>query len=173
MSATDNSLHDEISTIYSDHHRWLFGWLRKKLGCSHHASDVVQDTFLRIISSRDALLGVREPRAFLTTTAKHLLVDQARRKLIEQTYLSELALCIDDMAGYPSSEEIVIAVQALEEISTALEAISAKARDAFLLHYLDDQSHAAISVHLGVSTRMVQKYLVQALVQCQKIGKSK
>ncbi|WP_269147395.1 sigma factor, partial [Herbaspirillum lusitanum] len=39
-----------MHSFYSSHHGWLFGWLRKKLGCTHNAADVAQDTFVRIIA---------------------------------------------------------------------------------------------------------------------------
>lgn len=156
-----------MHAFYSSHHGWLFGWLRKKLGCSHNAADMAQDTFLRIIASRDALIGMREPRAYLTTTAKRLMLDRARRQVIEQAYLAELAIAAETIAGYPDPEEILLAVEALEQISYALQAVPDNARDAFLLHYLDGRTHAEVATRLGVSTRMVQKYLVQALVKCR------
>ncbi|MCW5298773.1 sigma-70 family RNA polymerase sigma factor [Herbaspirillum lusitanum] len=156
-----------MHSFYSSHHGWLFGWLRKKLGCAHNAADVAQDTFVRIIASRDALLGVQEPRAYLTATAKRLMVDRARRQMIEQSYLAELALTMEQAEGYPGPEEILLAVEALEQISAALQSVAAKAREAFLLHYLDGRTHAEVAAALGVSTRMVGKYLVQVLVKCR------
>ncbi|NHZ32509.1 sigma-70 family RNA polymerase sigma factor [Massilia rubra] len=156
-----------VHALYGAHHRWLFGWLRNKLGCAHNAADVAHDTFLRIIASRDALLGVEQPRAWLATTAKRLIVDRARRQALEQSYLAELALLAEVLPCYPSPDETLMALQALDQIGAALQALSAKAREAFLLHYLDQQSHAAIATRLGVSTRMVRKYLVQALLACR------
>lgn len=165
---------DSIAELYQNHHAWLYGWLRKKLGCADNAADVAHDTFMRIITSRNALLGsslsIDEPRAYLTTTAKRLLVDRARRKLLEETYLAEMAFAAETIPGYPSPEEILIALQALEQISLALERVSAKAREAFLLHYLEGQTHAMIASHLGVSTKMIQKYLIQSLLQYRTIA---
>lgn len=160
-------LQQEVHALYADHHGWLYGWLRKKMGCAHNAADVAHDTFLRIIASRDALFGIQEPRAYLTTTAKRLLVDRARRQLIEQAYLAELALASESLPGYPSPEETLATLQALERVGEALHRLAANAREAFLMHYLDGCTHAVIAQHLGVSTRMVQKYLVQALLHCR------
>lgn len=168
MSAVQPTLQQQVHALYSEHHGWLYGWLRKKLSCPHSAADVAQDTFLRIIASRDALFGMREPRAYLSTTAKRLLVDRARRQLLERGYLAELALVMEAVEGAPSPDEILMAVQALEQIAGALAGISARAREAFLLHYLDEQPQAAVAQQLGVSTRMVQKYLVQALLACRQ-----
>lgn len=156
-----------VHILYSDHHDWLFGWLRKKLGCAHNAADVAHDTFMRIIASRDALLGVEQPRAWLTTTAKRLLIDRARRQALEQAWLAEMALLADSLPFHPSPDETLMALEALDQIGAALQGVSAKAREAFLLHYLDQQTHAAIATRLGVSVRMVQKYLVQSLLACR------
>ena len=167
MSIAQPSLQQQVQSLYSEHHGWLVGWLRKKLSCPHGAADVAQDTFVRIIASRDALFGMREPRAYLSTTAKRLLLDRARRQVLERSYLAELALLADSLPGAPSPDEILMAVQALGQIATALDGLSTKAREAFLLHYLEEQSQATVAAQLNVSTRMVQKYLVQALLACR------
>lgn len=158
---------EQVEGLYSDHHGWLRGWLRKKLGCAEQAADVTQETFLRILTARDALSGLREPRAYITTTAKHLLIDRARRTRIEEVYLHELTLITAQLEGAPAPESILMALEALDQFSRALEALPVKASEAFLLHYLEQQSQSEIAEHLNVSVRMVQKYLAQALLQCQ------
>lgn len=168
MPAAESALQEEVRALYSDHHGWLYGWLRRRLGCAHNAADVAQDTFLRILASREALLGMREPRAYLSTTARRLIIDRARRQSIEQSYLEELARTAEDSAGHPSSEDIAIVLQALEQIGAALHGLSERAREAFLLHYLEGHTHAAIAGRLGVSTKMVQKYLARALLHCHR-----
>ncbi|WP_291379290.1 MULTISPECIES: sigma-70 family RNA polymerase sigma factor [Achromobacter] len=173
MLAAESGVQQQLHTLYRDHHSWLFGWLRKRMGCAHNAADVAQDTFERLLASRNVLLGQRlqinEPRAYLTTTAKRLLIDRARREQLERAYLAELELMAEDLPQYPSPEQLLIAVQALDQICQVLEGVSAKARAAFLLHYLDGQTHAAVAAHLGVSTKMVQKYLVQVLLHCGRL----
>jgi len=156
-----------IEGLYADHHGWLQGWLRRRLDNAADAADLAHDTFLRIIASRDALLGIQEPRAFLTTTARRLLVDRSRRQALARAYLGELALVARSLPGHPSPDEILMAVQALEQIGAALQGVAPRAREAFLRHYLEEQTQAEIAASLGVSKRMVQKYLVQALLHCR------
>ncbi len=167
MSAAGSPWQQQMHALYDEHHGWLFGWLRRKLGSSDNAADVAQDSFLRILASRDALLGVREPRAFLVKTAQRLLIDRARRQALEAAYLRELSLTVEQLAGAPSPEQILETLQALSQIERALDGLAVKPREAFLLHYLEGESHAFIAERLGVSTRMIQKYLVQALLHCQ------
>lgn len=167
VAVNELSLNRQIETIYADHHGWLLSWLRRRLNDSCTAADVAQDTFLRLLASRDALLGIQEPRAYLTTTAKRLLIDRSRRHVIEQAYLDELASMAAELPGQPSPDEILQAMEALRQISIALQGVTVRAREAFLKHYLDGQTHAAIAASMGVSKRMVQKYLVQALLKCR------
>lgn len=166
MSAANSN--SAIAELYSQHHGWLLAWLRKKLGCAHHAADVAQDTFLRVLAARNVLAELREPRAFLTTTAQHLLIDQARRRTLETTYLAELALLSESLAAFPSPEQTLETLQALEQIAGALANASPKAREAFLLHYLEGLGQEEIARRLAVSARMVRKYLVQCLMLCDQ-----
>lgn len=164
MPSSQPTVTQRLSALYSDHHGWLFAWLRKKLGCPHEAADLAQDTFTRILASRDALFNMQEPRAYPTTTAKHLLLNQARRRAIEEAYLAGLTALGEDHA--PSAEQVAAAIEALEQISLVLQGLAHKPREAFLMRYLDGMSHADIAASLDVSTKMVQKYLVSALVHC-------
>ncbi|MFV0454641.1 MAG: sigma-70 family RNA polymerase sigma factor [Pseudomonas sp.] len=153
--------------MYGDHHGWLFGWLRKRLGCPHNAADVAQDTFMRILASREQL-GLREPKAFIATVARRLLIDRARRSRIEQAYLEALYQASLEIEGFPSPEQVLQAVEALAQIAAALQGLREKPRQAFLLRHLDGLPHAEIAERLGVSVKMVQKYLVQALLHCHR-----
>lgn len=69
MSSADMSLHDAVHQLYQSNHAWLYGWLRRRLGCADNAADLAQDTFARILASR-RVLDAREPRAYLTTVAR-------------------------------------------------------------------------------------------------------
>jgi DNA-directed RNA polymerase specialized sigma24 family protein len=39
-----------IVDLYQTHHSWLYNWLRGRMGCSHTAADLAQDTFINIIA---------------------------------------------------------------------------------------------------------------------------
>ena len=69
MPPADASLHDAVSHLYQDHHGWLQGWLRRRLGCAENAADLAQDTFARLLASR-RVLDARETHAHLTPAAK-------------------------------------------------------------------------------------------------------
>nr|WP_315421832.1 sigma-70 family RNA polymerase sigma factor [uncultured Pseudomonas sp.] len=167
MSASNLPLNQAVHALYAEHHGWLFGWLRKKLGCPQNAADLSHDTFLRILASRDALGAMREPRAFLTTTARHLIIDRARRRQLEDAYLRELALTIEMMEQCQQSpEQILVTLEALEQIAFVLDGLALNARQAFLLYFLEGLRQSEIASRLGISERMVRKHLMNALMHC-------
>ncbi|MCU1763581.1 sigma-70 family RNA polymerase sigma factor [Pseudomonas sp. 14P_8.1_Bac3] len=167
MPAATLPLQQTVHDLYSEHHGWLFGWLRKKLGCPQNAADVSHDTFVRILTSRDSLTSLREPRAFLTTTARRLIIDGARRRQIEDAYLRELALTVEMLEGYQQSpEQILLTLEALEQIAFVLDGLAHKAQQAFLLYFLEGLGQADIALRLEVSERMVRKHLMNALLHC-------
>jgi DNA-directed RNA polymerase specialized sigma24 family protein len=82
MSAAAFALQQEVHALYSDHHRWLQGWLRHKLGNAFDAADIAQDVFLRVLT-RQQPVQAREPRAYLSTIARGLVIDHWRRRELE------------------------------------------------------------------------------------------
>lgn len=166
MSLGEPPFQRVITDLYSEHHGWLFAWLRRKLGCRHNAADVAQDTFARILQARESVTSIREPRAYLSTTAKRLIIDQSRRKQIENAYLQELLLTADALEGYQSPEHILTTLEALEQIAFVLEGLPEKVRQSFVLYYLDDLTQSAVARQLNLSERTVRKYLIQALLHC-------
>ncbi|NMF39228.1 sigma factor, partial [Pseudomonas sp. SWRI 103] len=67
----DSVRQQTLTAMYSEHHGWLHGWLRKKLGCSQHAADLAHDAFIRVLMLAEPQ-AIKEPRAFLATTAGRL-----------------------------------------------------------------------------------------------------
>ncbi|KRC78534.1 RNA polymerase subunit sigma [Achromobacter sp. Root83] len=155
---------DTVHLLYRTHHGWLHGWLRAKLGNSFDAADLAQDTFVRVLRHRHELDALREPRAYLTTIAKRLLLNHHRRRSVELAYLEALALMPEALA--PSAEQRLIILETLQEIDEMLAGLPLPARQAFLMAQLEGLSHAEIAERLKVSLRTVHRYIAKGLEQC-------
>jgi len=153
-----------LHRFYADHHGWLNGWLRRQLGCSQRAADLAQDTFVRVLSKDDDMATIREPRAYLHTIAKGLLINHWRRRQIEQAYLDALALQPEPVVPSPESQALI--VETLLRIDAMLAQLPTRVRSAFLMSQLHGMTYAAIAAELGVSERMVKKYMAQAMLHC-------
>ncbi len=141
MSETDLTNNEALTLLYREHHSWLLNWLRKRLDCRMQAEDHAHDTFMRILAARDPY-AIVEPRAYLTTIAA----------------LPE--------ALAPSPEQHIIILATLQEIDALLDQLPAKVRSAFLMSQLDGLTYVEIGQRLGVSDRMVKKYMAGAMLHC-------
>lgn len=163
MPSAPQSASSDVLRLYTDHHAWLTGWLRRRLDRSWLAADLAQDTFVSILSATDAP-QVREPRPFLATIARRLVANHYRRQALEQDYLDALAHLPEPLQ--PSPEEQLQAVQTLQALDRGLAGLSARAREAFLLAHLDGLDYASIAERLGVTVHAVKKYIVRANQAC-------
>lgn len=163
MSANSSALHSAVNDLYCDHHGWLKGWLRKRLGNSCDAADLAQDTFVRVIKARNAL-EIREPRPYLSMVAKGLLVDLFRRRSLEQAWLEALANV--PQVEQPSLEEQAVLLQALLQIDRMLQGLGAKVRQTFILSQFDGLTYPQIAERLNISVRSVNNYMAKAMEHC-------
>jgi RNA polymerase sigma-70 factor (ECF subfamily) len=163
MSSVDLSLQQTVHTLYEEHHGWLCGWLRKRLGCVDHAADLAQDTFIRVLSQRKTP-ELREPRAYLSTIARSLMIDMFRRRTLEQAYLTTLAAIPEPVSVSPETRELII--ETLMEIDRLLDGLGERTREIFLLAQLDGLSYVEIGRRLQISVNTVKKHAVRALTHC-------
>lgn len=160
-------LHQQTEILYRDHHGWLQGWLRQKLGCPEQAADFAHDTFLRVLT-RPQAHALDRPRAFLARIATRLLIDHTRRARLEQSWRDTCARVVAEQAQAPSAEEINGFVETLEQVARLLDGLPEKPRVAFLMFRLDGASQAEIAAELNVSVSMVKKYVAQGLLHCHR-----
>ncbi|WP_241047576.1 sigma-70 family RNA polymerase sigma factor [Achromobacter xylosoxidans] len=154
-------------SLYAAHHGWLRAWLLRKLKCRFHAEDIAHDAFLRLLR-RGGLETADQPRALLATTANRLVIDERRRRDIEQAYLA-LHAEQQAMGTEASAEQVAMAVQALTAIGQAIERLPHNAAQAFLMSLYDGMSQHDIARVLRVSERSVKLYIAQALLACHDV----
>lgn len=154
----------DIGALYRAHGPWLRDWLRRRTRCSHHAEDVAQDTFHRLLE-KGGEFALRDARNFLGAVARRLLIDEARRQSLERDYL-RAAAAFRDAGDELTPERICGAVRELEVLLDLLSRMPSDVRTAFLLRRVDGLTHGEIAEQLGISDRTVKRYISKAYVVC-------
>lgn len=157
----------QVSVFYRDHHRWLLGWLRPRVECHDLAADLVQDVFVRVLTARDAaaqLDAVREPKGYLATIARRLMIDHFRHARLERAWLQ--ALAEQPEAVTISEEARAILLESLCELDAMLAGLGPHVRKAFLLSQLDGMNYKAIATALDVSVVTITRYIAKATQHC-------
>lgn len=99
--------------------------------------------------------------------ANGLCADLWRRREVEQAWLDTLAARPESFE--PSPEQRALIIEALMEIGTLLSRLPHKAATAFIMAQVDGVPYRDIAQTLGVSERMIQKYIAQGMLQCALI----
>lgn len=159
----DGTAHTGLETLYREHSGWLHGWLRQRLSNTADATDLAQDTFIRVLLARTAGT-LKEPRHYLATIARGLTIDLYRRRSLESAYLEALAQQPERYA--PSAETQAAILDTLMAIDRMLDGLGPRTRAVFLAVQLDGLSYEKTGERLGVSVSTVRKHLARALMHC-------
>ncbi|MBY7699873.1 sigma-70 family RNA polymerase sigma factor [Vibrio harveyi] len=163
MAAISSASAARIGNMYQEHHSWLSVFIKRRLGCPEATADLVQDTYLRLLT-RGKLPEAKDSRRYLTHIAKGLVIDLYRRRRIEAAYLELIEQEPVEVAGSPEDQAVI--VQALVEIDALLHRLPLKARQALLMRQLEGKSYKEIALALDVSVSSVEKYVAKALQGC-------
>lgn len=166
MPAT-NLARDDLEHLYRNHHQWLHGLLCKKAGNRFDACELAHDVFVLLLKKPRRFDSFDGARAYLSTLAQGLSTDLLRRRALERAWLEAMALRPE--AAAPSPEERAIILETLNELAAMLQRLPAKAANAFILAHVDGLRYHEIAGQLGVSERMVKKYIAQAMLHCALI----
>jgi len=167
LSLNTAAASDPLATLYRNHHGWLQGWLRRRLGCAVEAADLAQDAFVRLLRSPQRFDSQPEARAYLRVVANGLCVDLWRHREVERAWLDTLAVLPEAQA--PSPEDQLIVLQALREIDSMLRSLPPRAARAFVLATACGMTYQEIAGELGVSSRTVGTYITQAMLHCMHL----
>jgi RNA polymerase sigma-70 factor (ECF subfamily) len=146
----------------------LVGYLTSRLRSVQEAKEVAQEAYVRLLRLQNpgtaSLL-----RAYLFKTATHLAIDRLRRRAVrqaaEQTELfQELT---DDARGRDDPAEQLAARELAEQLLGFLQELPAKCREVFDLHRLEGMAQREVGEHLGLSERMVRRYVTYVMVYCR------
>ena len=171
LSSLDASLptkelkNQHIIGLYQNNHSWLSTWLYQKLDCSEQAADLAQDVFVRLLNRRHVVVP-KEPKAYLSSIARGLVIDHWRRQEVEQAWLASQAQSGEALVMSP--EDKLQLLETLISIDKLLAELKPQVRQAFLLAQLEGLTCPKIAERLDVSLATVERYLAKALRHCYK-----
>lgn len=163
MQISDSELNEQFDKLYREHHGWLTGWIKSRLGCAQLANDFAQDAFVKVLVKRSAS-QLQKPRAYLSCVARSLMIDLFRRRSLEQAYNDALALQPEFVEISPETRQCII--ETLLEIDRLLDNLGERGREIFLMAQIDGLTYVEISRRLGVSVNTVRKHFIRAMTQC-------
>ncbi|MBQ8712046.1 MAG: sigma-70 family RNA polymerase sigma factor [Prevotella sp.] len=144
-----------ISNYYSLHRGELLAFASSRLGDKDEAEDVVQNVFLRLLTTGKLLTEQTMP-ALVFTICRNLIGDYFRRRAFRHEY--EHFLQTSD-GGKSSMESVFFAADIVERMERGLARIPRNCRTIYRMHILDGMRVSEISEQTGVKYKTVENRL--------------
>jgi len=135
----------------------LRAFVARRVRDPHEVEDLVQEACARLIASARAQ-SLDDPRAYLFRIAANLIADRHRRPQPTVPLVPEL-----DPPVRAAQEDRRRVADLEAALHAALDELSPRCREVFVLRRFEERGTGEIARELGISTRMVQKYLTQAV----------
>ena len=144
-----------LTNYYVTHRDELLAYVSSRLGNSVEAEDLVQNVFLRLLTSDKMITDITLP-ALVYTIARNLIADYYRRRTHFEVYEHYLKNTdsIDD-----SAESVLSIRDITEQLERGLARVPENCREIYRLHIYGGMKVAEISEHLGEGYKSVEHRL--------------
>jgi RNA polymerase sigma factor (sigma-70 family) len=140
----------------------LVRYLRRNWRNASDITDLRQEIYTRIFDAARHQIP-DEPERFLMVTARNLIIDLVKHEQIVSIEAVADLETLEIPADAAGPERTVMARDELRRLRTALDRLPRRARQAFILAFLEDLSAKEIAARMGVSRRVASKYLTNGL----------
>lgn len=144
------------------HEQALMRYLMRVWSRAEDVHDLRQDTYVRVYEAAARDLPA-SPKAFLFTTARHLMADRLRRARVVPIEtmgdLDALHVLVDEV----SPERRLDARQVLHRLSAALDRLPPRCRRVVWLRRVEALSQKQVAARLGISEKTVEKQIAKGM----------
>ena len=149
---TDHTL---ITNYYIAHRDELLAFASSRLGDSRLAEDIVQDVFLRLLSTDKMITEVTLP-ALVYTITRNLINDYYRRHTTYEQYEHYIKGVCSEVT---TSESVFSAFEIMERLERGLVRLPENCREIYRLHIYGGMKVGEISRELGEGYKSVEHRL--------------
>ena len=144
-----------IETYYRDHRDELLAFVSSRLGGAVEAEDIVQNVFLRLLTTDKMITEITLP-ALTYTIARNLISDYYRRRNTYEEFEHYIKRSSDD---YSSMESVISAKELTELLERGLARIPENFREIYRMHIYGGMKVGEISQTLGEGYKSVEPRL--------------
>ena len=147
--------HTLINNYYITHRDELLAYAFSRLGDSRQAEDIVQDVFLRLLSTDKMITEVTLP-ALVYTITRNLINDYYRRHTTYEQYEHYIKGVCSEVT---TMESVFSAFEIMERLERGLVRLPENCREIYRLHIYGGMKVGEISRELGEGYKSVEHRL--------------
>ena len=147
-----------IETYYRDHRDELLAFVSSRLGGAVEAEDIVQNVFLRLLTTDKMITEITLP-ALTYTIARNLISDYYRRRNTYEEFEHYIKRSSDDYSSMESMESVISAKELTELLERGLARVPENCREIYRMHIYGGMKVGEISQTLGEGYKSVEHRL--------------
>lgn len=148
----------QIAAWADEWHNDLVRFLVRRTTTPADAEDLAQEVYLRLLRV-DRYNLIRQPRSYLLRIAANLLHEWRLKAQQANPHQSDE---LESLAAADSPEQDMAAVLRARRLATELDRLAPPLRAALVLQIRDGLSYEEIAARIGVTPRMIKRYLLTA-----------
>lgn len=149
----------------------LLGFAYSQLRSRETAAEIVQELFLAIWRHRGTWELTRSLKSYLFGALRHHIVSYRRTLRARDERMRSTESADDELAALPSassSDHLAREAELVEAINRAVEGLSPRCRETFLLVRQQHLSYADAAEVLGISTKAVEMNMVRSFAALRR-----
>lgn len=153
--------------LFRKHAKDLHDFLYYKYGSENNASDLVQESFMKLWDNCKKVT-IEKARSFLFTVGNNKMLNELSKKKTAFNYQQ-----LDHRKNnLETPEYLAQEKEYMQQLQRTLEALPEGQRTAFMLNRIEGKKHQEIADMLGISKKAVEKRIYTALKKIEaSIGK--
>ena len=161
MSSSLSSVCEErvFDKVFRDYAKTVRNFILFKCGNADQADDLTQDAFVKLWKNC-AKVPLEKVKSFLFTVVKNDFFNQVEHQKVVLKYKQSKRNTIDK-----ETPEFVLREKEFQnELNDAINSLSEKQREVFLLNRIEKKKYKEIAEMLGISQKAVEKRMHQAML---------
>ena len=150
-----------FAEIYRRYAESLAGFASSKLFDLEDARDIIHDVFVKLWRERGKLQVDRDLKAYLFKLSRYRIVDKIRKNITREEYAAMVQALADRYE--PGIEQQIAAKELQQSVEKALEELSPRVKEIYLLSREENLSIPEIADKLQLSEQTVKNQLSTAL----------
>lgn len=164
MPPTLATLEDWFCREILPHEPILMRFLARKWTHPHEVQDIRHDIYVRILEAAEKERPT-QPKAYMFSIARHILIDRARRNRVVAIDLLEDLDVLNVLVDEKTPERHASGREQLQRLTTLINRLPPRPREVVWMRRIEGLSQKDIAAKLGIAEGTVEKHLVRGIRQ--------
>ncbi len=160
LQRTAEGSREAFAILYTHYYTGLYRFVFFILKSADDSEEIIQDVFLKVWVKRETLTGIRSFEDYLFRMAKNRIFDSSKKSRTRQKIDRRIAPATEESADSPFNDLLFQQYHAAAQ--EAINLLSARRREIFLMNARDELTAREIAVLLNISLPAVKKQLHEA-----------